>query len=513
MSEKQVMAMYDIRGIQNYIFRTAKVKEAMGASELIRLIIMEALGEAVKALKYEEQSDLLWFNESGAIPYEQDDNAYVMFKSRELCLSINQLMANYILDQTYSLQLAVAITSVTGDYKTDYDNIQLEMQQVKANTVSGRPYGALPIMKIEASTGYPATHIIDGEITGTESYKKQDYKKSSNKKEEVNIIDQLILHKGVDSMLAVVHIDGNNIGKQIRRLIGAQTDYTEAINRMRRVSYSIQTSFQNVFDQMYDFFNNKCKDYPAFEHKEVKHFIRKILVAGDDITYICCGKIAMATVEYFCREISKDHMDGADDPDKCRQERFSVCAGVSFARSHFPFSASYIVAEECCGQAKARAKRPENLIGNKIVNFVDYQFCKNIQAKDLESVRRDEYVTCTGETLLRRPYYIHTENDGDASEQLEKTSYSYTELKQIIKYFQNEELIPSSHAAALRNTYSLGVLQVKVLQAFLNSRNISMPDGSGEMYNDEQAKWYDALELMDIFIALEDLEKAVETAK
>ena len=39
---KKVLAMYDVRGIQNYIYRTPHIKDAMGASIIIEDIIVNA---------------------------------------------------------------------------------------------------------------------------------------------------------------------------------------------------------------------------------------------------------------------------------------------------------------------------------------------------------------------------------------------------------------------------------------------------------------------------------------
>ena len=41
-----VLAMYDVRGIQAYIFRTNKVKDIIGASTLVDNIIRKAFHEA-----------------------------------------------------------------------------------------------------------------------------------------------------------------------------------------------------------------------------------------------------------------------------------------------------------------------------------------------------------------------------------------------------------------------------------------------------------------------------------
>ena len=37
-NDSKVLVMYDVRGIQNYIFRTTKLKDAIGASVLVENI-------------------------------------------------------------------------------------------------------------------------------------------------------------------------------------------------------------------------------------------------------------------------------------------------------------------------------------------------------------------------------------------------------------------------------------------------------------------------------------------
>lgn len=517
MDRDAVLAMYDIRGIQKYIFKTTKVKEAMGASALVDTIIMDALNDAVEKLGLEEQAELDWYDEHGPIPYVEHGhaiqvlfvgggNAYVMFETKELCLNINRHMARYILEETYSLQLAVAVEAVSWNYQKDYDNLRKKMDEIKSKATVSHPYGALPIMKVERSTGYPAICTREGQDISSETYLKQERKRQCKESEDEKIFDKLIEEKGVDSTLAVVHIDGNDMGRRIREHIKTATTYTEAVNRMRTLSYHIKFSYQNVFEQMYQRFNEKSSQLEQFHKKEAMCFIRKILVAGDDITYVCSGKIALATVEYFCREISKMTMTGQQDEESLCEQRFSVCAGVAFMGSHFPFSVAYEVAEECCAQVKAKAKRPKSMDGSKIANYVDFQICKNIQTRNLELTRKREYETYLGEHLLCRPYYIPTEGDGTFGKLREKELDSFAVLKKVIRYFQNGTNIPRSHAKTLRNTYPLGSHQVDQLMAFFNSRNIKMPDETMELYADGRAKWYDALEMMDLFISLEEIE-------
>ena len=41
--DQQVLAMYDVRGIQNYIFKSNAAKEIIGASVLVEAIITDGL--------------------------------------------------------------------------------------------------------------------------------------------------------------------------------------------------------------------------------------------------------------------------------------------------------------------------------------------------------------------------------------------------------------------------------------------------------------------------------------
>lgn len=94
---KEVLAMYDIRGIQSYIFKTNAVKEIIGASKLVDDIIINGLKSYVKDRVLTEERDLYlvdWHNEATADAFIKNDskvlmqvmfvgggNAYVLFRN------------------------------------------------------------------------------------------------------------------------------------------------------------------------------------------------------------------------------------------------------------------------------------------------------------------------------------------------------------------------------------------------------------------------------------------------
>lgn len=546
------LVMYDVRGIQDYIYRTSKLKDAIGASAMVGDIIGDALNYAVKRVKDIDDTfsvDLEWFDQNGPTVFEEDykdvkvlfiggGNAFVLISSKESAVQINKIMAKYILDRTYSLQLAVAMVKKTENYAEDYRNVFREMVSVKENMIVSQPLGALPIMKVELKTGYPTAyssllHTEDPDASTETRLKKTRSDKVRKQLEiEEKKIDSYITEKGVDSTVAVVHIDGNNMGMRIRELIQDKKEYTAAVRTMRNISYQINTKFVDVFDSMKEFFESRSGIQTEYKSKQDNYYIMKVLDAGDDVTYFCNGKIAIATVEYFCREISKYAMIEVEDENEREsnllKNGFSVCAGIAFIGSHFPFSIGYETAENCCEEAKKAAKLNKNIAKvevdgtqySRIGNWIDFTFCRNIQAQNIEEMRQQEYRTYSNEQLLLRPYYIATGNDKIDStfSQLageEKSLMSFTDKTQ---FFQNEKNIPRSQAKALRNMYPNGEKQTEMLAAFLQSRAINMPGGN-EVYtyierngkSEKCARFYDALEMMDMYIPLKRIEQKDST--
>lgn len=506
---QMVLAMYDVRGIQKYIFRTAKVQDATGASAIVEDMILEALQYAVNSMESSPSMDGKWCEGKKALEFEKGKaevqvlfvgggNAYVIFRDRDLCLEINRRMSACVMKHTYSLQLAAAVVDCTEDYQEDYRKLHEQMNRTKADMIVSKPLGALPVMQIEVKTGYPLGK--DGSTETCLKKKKNADRRTGERAER--IFDNYVTEKGVDSTIAVVHIDGNNMGLRIREQIQGIRDYGEAVRRMRNISCNINDSFKQVFQEMADHFNRDAV-------KGKSYFVRKILVAGDDITYVCNGPIALSTIEYFCKKVSCLTMTGETDKESIRKYGFSVCAGAAFINSHFPFHVGYEVAEECCESAKKRAKEERYMDDGRIGNFVDFHICKNVHAQNLKRMRQREYQLDGRYSLLTRPYYISTEQEGGLG-RLNQEAFAFDKFRKAVQYFRKEKNMPRSFAKDLRNTYAQGEDQMKLLINFLESRGWKLPDGEDTAFReDHTAKWYDALEMLDYCADPDETENSV----
>lgn len=379
-------------------------------------------------------------------------------------------------------------------------------------------------------TGYPLTYYDEQsrDYICTESkLKREAYNRNRVKdipreqtrvEEGETIFDNMVTMKGQESLLAIVHIDGNSMGKRIGALMKNRTDYQDAIQAMRQVSANIKHAFNQAFDAMgkkIDECTEKIK--PDFKGK----LYRRIITAGDDITFICNAKVAISAVECFMKEISDYRKYQIwKDPEKSgvmdvKEYAFSACAGIAFFHSHFPFRDAYQVAEECCGEAKKIAKIAKNRNNGEedglIGAFLDYEFCTNVNAADLTGYREKNYRTADGNGfLIRRPYYIDTELGNKGIEAGKVTSdlnernsgYSINRLKKTMDVFceKKDKEIPRSMLMDLRNLYYQGEEAVNQYMTFLQSRSYSLEEtGFQKGFCDGVGSWYDALELMDLY--------------
>lgn len=501
--DKRVMVLYDIRDIQKYIFNTNKVRDIIGASLLVENLLERGIAECLK--KHPEIEDRMDEQFIGG------GNACYLFQIGKDAEVINRELAGWILKKTRSLQLAIAAVPVTERYDQDYENLQKEMTRIKMKMPKTSLMGALPIAAHEETTGLPVTRVIQGpegkERVSTEVAQKR--RMLYEKAETAGIkFDDMVDQKEKDSTLAIVHIDGNSMGKRIKALMEHETDYRQAMEKMKKVSESINLSFQEAFQQMEEKITRWAER--TLGEDTQKRYIRKIICAGDDITFVCTGKLALTLVEAFVHALNDKEMylDISSERGEPEEKKFSVCAGIAYMHSHFPFSDAYQIAEQCCENAKKKAKQKERRVGDIVGNWVDFQVCKDIYTMYLETSREKNYLLAGGEYLIKRPYYIPYENEqyplfqkmNEINEQ-----YSFEHLIKQLDYIcgsgEPESTLKNSDWKELRNSYALGENTVDEFLTFLRSRGKTLYSQAFD--ENGVAQWYDALEMYELYVDIE----------
>lgn len=509
-----VIAMYDVRGIQEYVFRTNRVKEIMGASMIVRDILRDALEYAVEKQGIKEKCITEWkgsdrpeeylFDKPGEdilfeVIYVGGGNAVIIYKDKPTCIMGNKEISKYILDNTYSMNLAIAIVEKTDNYMNDYKKLEEEMGRIKASMPLTRLMGSFPITRQDTKTGYPLSEYDDNNPISKESFLKLEvFEKTKKTEKEEKEFDRMTSDKGSDSQLAIVHIDGNNMGKIIGENMQGIDNYKEAVDRIRKISFDIEKSYREAMKEVED----KLEEYVAsdectFPNKVIKEngekryqkYIREIICAGDDITFVCNAKVAISLCELFLKAISEKSFENGQ-----KTFDYSACAGIAFIHSHFPFYEGYKVAEESCSNAKKRAKKEAGDNWEEVGNYIDFQICRHIAtSSDLETNRIKNYTTGYDKKLLYRPYSI------------EEGTYSISWFKKLHKHFSDK--IPANWSKKLRNSYNKSENELHTMASHMKSRDLPFPseivDGENILFfRDGVATMFDALEMSEYYIEI-----------
>ncbi|MBP3339322.1 MAG: hypothetical protein J6L69_07955 [Lachnospiraceae bacterium] len=412
--KKYVLAMYDVRGKQEYIFRNNHIKEIVGASAIIRDIFEDSLFDAAVEVRgnedalpaiysYRRESESSFntnlFKERmdgdqyiGEVVYDGGGNFFVLYKNEEVCKLVNKIFTKKVIEKTYSLKVLCTYVEIDdfSDYKGDRDRLYKKHRSIEAHESASVPAQVFPFTKVDYMTSMPLYKNIiitrnDGKkeerAVTRESYAKYkkyelEYKKNKDEFGEV-FLDNLVKEKGVDSHLAIIYIDGNGMGAKVQDCIADKKDYESCVNSLREFSDSIQKDY--VTDRKNDIEKYLEKKY---EHEEDRKKSRFIVFAGDEINFICNA--------FDAKDIIKVYFDGLKD-------KGSACAGVAIFHSHAPYYEAYRIAEECCESGKIRMKDMKC----EEANFVDFHYCQSGIGIDLESIRETE-----SEGIISKPWYV-----------------------------------------------------------------------------------------------------------
>ncbi|MCR4891944.1 MAG: hypothetical protein K5989_07195 [Lachnospiraceae bacterium] len=407
---KPVMAIYDIRGKQDFIFRTNKLKEIAGGSRLIQHCFEEYLypaakfngGKGIFTYKDEHGKDLngeefdftsTRFKDHvekdgyiGEVIYDGGGNFLLLFKNEYLFRETTYRFTKKLLEEVGTLKVLGTCVSIDGsfaDYVKDRDLLYAEHRKNEMAECITAPWTALPISMIDRKTSFPYIYSNDQNEklpkklkkmagqTSKESFAKLKayYKEAERNPREIESVEQfdkMVTNKGEDSLLAVIYIDGNGMGAKVQDLLGAGGNYETCLKKLRDFSSNIQETYvDNGIKNALGFFGEKGD---MDQGSIVKN--RVIVSAGDEINFVVNAHDAMGCILRYFKGL----------PEGC-----SSCAGIAVFRSHAPYADAYRIAEECCESGKKKMK--ELNINNAC--FVDFHECQGAVGISLDRIRAE----------------------------------------------------------------------------------------------------------------------------
>lgn len=465
-----VLAMYDIRGKQDFIFRTNKLQEIVGGSWIIRDLYKDYLYPVAKKLDGGKEKGIFSYKEIkercdgtgeeytaeqlqfsperflkhmeegylGEVVYDGGGNFILLFRDVQTFQNVTYAFTKRVLEEIGTLRvLGTYIEDVNFEnYNSDNRRLYAKHRIGEAQESNVMPWACLPIVQVDRKTSMPI--LIKNEIGEEYSLEsnakikkyRAEIQRMRRKENRINLseverefylnnedkLDRLILEKGVDSQVAVVYMDGNNMGAKVQEATKNCTSYVDCVSRLRKFSDDIQRTYVE----------NGIRN--ALSGIEIKDSSYRIVVsAGDEINFIVNAHDAFkCTMKYF------DSLKEGD--------RASACAGIAVFNSHAPYADAYRIAEEACESGKQKMKE----LGLNNACFVDFHFCQGTIGVSLEKIREKE----NGD-VISRPWLVWKDDPVESSDQKdmnhpksepedkEKRFTDFQDIRRIINILQD----------------------------------------------------------------------------
>lgn len=497
---KKLLLIMEVSQKQAYIFKNKELKKNIDASYTIDEITSSGYFKKYFPEYYNEEKNLVYSGGGHTIlvfdnDVEENDNTG---KENQAVRFAKKLSKQIFCDYD---GLEVFIKIMDYDEKAEpSENIQNLMQ------------------KLEEKKAIRRASFRQGTFGMEVLQEKKDAKTRREEKMEgeeitpyklVTQLEKLGGNKDDNNFIAVVHIDGNLMGKKVqendkelRKILDGISDpekkldmyrekkqeFSEKIDKLFKGAYS---DMQNVVKKQVE--NGDLKDLSLEEvvngEKQINFPIRRIITAGDDICFVSEGRIGIECAVEYMKALWK-RSEGEN----------SACAGVAIVHQSYPFYKAYEIAESLCSSAK------------KYNASLDKEGCANACAIDwhieygemyggLDEIRK-HYVDADGKSILARPYFVcgEPEYEGKAGN---RTYANFKQTMEEMEYALHNKCEDEEDRMIARR-------KLKELRTYLKESEEAVDayfkKSRLDQYLTKNDKNFDVIEVMDTYIGFQTEE-------
>ncbi|MCR9290705.1 MAG: hypothetical protein NXI23_25310 [Bacteroidetes bacterium] len=338
-----------IQGIQDYIFETNKLKEIVGASELVASL-PKTIVENTGGFSISDADENLLIDAAGNFKYVFDDKSICQAVFKNLPKEIYRLGGDITVSQ------AVILLNNDQISREKIDELETKLKAERNRQVAKSALGIMSPTRVGKTGNIEVVKNQDrNQVLKTKAVDQgennllhilvdnpKDYSFTNNLEEITN--DQF------GNWVAIVHADGNGLGKKIIRMAKSIQDVKGGFRELSlRLDQATKAAVRTAFDKI----------IPTDE--KVIPF-RPIIVGGDDVSIVVRGDLALRFTEQFLVDFEKETQEIFADFDvkfslnDIFKGGLTACAGIAYIKSHYPFHYGIGLAEALTKQAKKASK-------------------------------------------------------------------------------------------------------------------------------------------------------------
>ncbi|SFW22826.1 hypothetical protein [Nitrosovibrio sp. Nv17] len=409
-----VLTAMDVLGVQRYVFASNRLRDVISASWLVHWVT--ATDGALRGSE-------------GDVLLASGGNVVVRFTDIDAAKSFAARYTRRLYDDAPGLDVVVAHRNYEkGGLAAALAQLQVDVARAKLERIPSVPQLGISVTTPCRITGLPATRLDpqdasiplssmvlrwrDGDVRASATSRWDALLTDSQRYAFPPEIDDMGRTRGDTSLVGVVHIDGNGIGQQIQSWLAQCVEQARpdviVEEDLRAWSTGIDQiglrCLQSVVARVAGAVTSEAHiegTLPdlGFDLRRSNGRIilplRPVLLGGDDLTFLCDGRLALDLAETALREF---------DSDVSKLGRVTACAGVAIVPAHTPFDRAYDLAEALAANAKTR-RRERNDSGS----WIDWHIGAPRRGESVGDLRARSFTQRLDGTQLHltcRPYRL-----------------------------------------------------------------------------------------------------------
>lgn len=429
---KYIATVIDTTGIQKYIFGSNRLKENVAGSYLVKLATDDWVKECLTDMgnvyiparnlnqaepRINQDPEII-----AELIYSGGGNTFLLFRDTEenYAIKFTEAWSKKILCEAPGLNVEIAHQPFDWNDRLLQNVIENDLIKGKLDIQKRKPRPSTPLLGLGVtasciSTGLVAveTRKIDGvtrlisrevvvkldkvnEANGELRKILFDERKPRKRSEQYDIpldVDDLGRSENENSYIAVVHIDGNQMGKRFDDYGKAQSNSNNPISEqnrdfiiaMRKLSWGVSEASRKALEAV-GHAVIKLVDEDKFEIKDNYLPFRPIVYGGDDVTFVCDGRLGLSLAVKFLEKFEELTQELADGKGKA-----TACAGIAIVKTHYPFSRAYALSESLCSQAKQWMRKETKDYEKPLFSAIDWHIAASGLLGTIGEIRDREY--------------------------------------------------------------------------------------------------------------------------
>lgn len=278
-----------------------------------------------------------------------------------------------------------------------------------------------------------------------------------------------------ENYVAVVHIDGNNMGVKFSQC----SNLVERKKMSIEVAQVCQRSFgkllQSIIEELPVQMNNSSFGFSISNDDSSKQKvylpIRPLILGGDDVTFVCMGRMALAYAKRFITYMEND-----------QEQPIDCCGGIALIKTSYPFFRGYEMAEQLCEAAKKASRKEKKQADASGSNaslhssWLDFAILHGEQAPELSQIRQQEYHGILG-NMHFGPYKVFSANSINKNHRydIEKLLMGIKKLRSGIGIDSGENSMAAGKIKELRNVLAQDMHTIQRFQEQLRHIGGKLP--------------------------------------